>query len=453
MRAEYACADFRRAMLSRRQMLQVGALGTLGLSLPAALRAEARSGPKVRAKSVIFLHQFGGVPQQDTFDMKPDAPAELRGEFKPIPSSLPGLDVCELLPRVSRIMHQVTVVRSVNHRIGAHNSAAYYSLTGHTPQVDNVSATASASDYPAYGSIVSKLAPSQARVPTFVSMPWMIADGVFRTPGQFSGYLGKEHDSLFITKDPNDPEFSVEELTLPIEVPLERVSNRQALRSGLAAYSQLSESIAAVHGLDAYQQKALSLLTSSETKKAFDIQAEDPRLRERYGRTPYGQSVLMARRLIESGVRFVTVFYSPGIVGWDTHSNNFGLLRDKLLPTTEQTLPTLIEDLDQRGLLDDTLVVWTGEFGRTPTINKDAGRDHWPQCYTLLMAGGGMKRGFVYGASDSTAAYPKDDPCTPDDIAATMFYCLGIDPATELHNHLGQPVPVSYGTPIMPLLA
>jgi uncharacterized protein (DUF1501 family) len=453
MREQKACADFSCSSLSRRQMLQVGALGTLGLSLPAALRAAAQSGLTVRAKSVIFLHQFGGVPQQDTFDMKPNAPAELRGEFKPIPSSLPGLSVCELLPRMSRVMKDFAVVRSVNHRAIAHNSAAYYSLVGHQPQADIVSATASASDFPAYGSVVSKLAPSRERVPTFVSLPWMIADGVFRTPGQFAGYLGKEHDPLFITKDPSDSSFSVEELTLPIEVPMRRVSNRLALRSGLAAHAQLNESIAAVHGLDAYQQKALSLLTSSETQRAFDIQAEDPRLRDRYGRTPYGQSVLMARRLVEAGVRFVTVYYSPGIVGWDTHQDNFKLLRERLLPATEQTVPTLIEDLESRGLLDETMVVWTGEFGRTPKINKDAGRDHWPQCYTLLMAGGGLKRGFVYGASDSTASYPKDNPCTPDDISATMFYCLGIDPATELRNHVNQPVPVSRGTPIMPLLA
>ncbi len=448
-----ACSEFFRSPLSRRQFLQVGALGTLGLTLPAALRAEAQSGLKVRARSVIFLHQFGGPAHQDTFDMKPEAPAELRGEFKPIASSLPGLNVCELLPRVSRIMHHFTVVRSVNHRVGAHNSATYYSLTGHTPQVDIVSATASASDFPAYGSVVSKLAPSTMRVPTFVALPWMIADGVFRTPGQFAGYLGKEHDPLFITKDPNSRNFSVEDLTLPIEVPLERVSSRRALRSGLAAYSRLNESIAAVRGLDAYQRKALSLLTSSETQRAFDIEAEDPRLRDRYGRTSYGQSVLMARRLVESGVRFVTVFYSPNINGWDTHSDNFSTLRDKLLPATDQTLPALIEDLDSRGLLDDTLVVWAGEMGRSPKMNKTAGREHWPQCYTILMAGGGMKRGFLYGASDSTAAYPKDNPCTPDDISATMFYCMGIDPSTELRNHVNQPIPASRGTAILPLLA
>ena len=440
-------------MLSRRRMLQIGALGTLGLSLPAALRAEAQSGLKVRAKSVIFLHQFGGVPQQDTFDMKPNGPAELRGEFKPIASSVPGLPVCELLPRMAQVMDSVTVVRSVCHRAIAHNSAAYYSLTGHQPQSDIVSATASAADFPAYGSVVSKLAPGRSQVPTFVSLPWMIADGVFRTPGQFAGYLGKEHDPLFLTRSPNDPSFSVDALTLPIEVPMRRVTDRLALRSGLAAHARLTDKIAAVRGMDTYQQKALSLLTSSETQRAFDIDAEDPGLRDRYGRTPYGQSVLLARRLVEAGVRFVTVYYSPGIVGWDTHEQNFKLLRERLLPATEQTLPTLIHDLEARGLLDETLVVWTGEFGRTPKINKNAGRDHWPQCYTLLMAGGGLKRGFVYGASDSAAAYPKDNPCSPDDIAATMFYCMGIDPATELHNHTNQPIPASRGTPIMPLLA
>jgi hypothetical protein len=440
-------------MLSRRRMLQIGALGTLGLSLPDALRAEAQSGLKVRAKSVIFLHQFGGVPQQDTFDMKPNAPAELRGEFKPIASSVPGLPVCELLPRMAQVMDSMTVVRSVCHRTTFHNSAAYYSLTGHQPQADSVSAAASASDFPAYGAVVSKLAPGRSQIPTFVSLPWMIGDGVFRAPGQFAGYLGKEHDPLFLTKSPNDPSFSVDALTLPIEVPMRRVTDRLALRSGLAAHARLTDKIAAVRGLDTYQQKALSLMTSSETQRAFDIDAEDPVLRDRYGRTPYGQSVLLARRLVEAGVRFVTVYYSPGIVGWDTHEQNFKLLRERLLPATEQTLPTLIQDLEARGLLDETLVVWTGEFGRTPKINKNAGRDHWPQCYTLLMAGGGLKRGFVYGASDSAAAYPKDNPCSPDDIAATMFYCMGIDPATELRNHQNQPIPASRGTPIMPLLA
>jgi uncharacterized protein (DUF1501 family) len=225
------------------------------------------------------------------------------------------------------------------------------------------------------------------------------------------------------------------------------------LLSGLAAHARLNESIAAVRGMDAYQQKAFSLLTSRETQSAFDIHREDPRLRDRYGRTTYGQSVLLARRLVEAGVRFVTVYYSPGIGGWDTHIDNFNTLKNSRLPITDQTLSALIEDLDARGLLDETLIVWTGEFGRTPRINPQAGRDHWPSCYTVLMAGGGLKRGYIHGASDSSGAYPRDSPCTPDDLSATMFHCLGIDPSTELRDQLDRPIPVSYGEPITSLLA
>jgi hypothetical protein len=447
------CLEFRRT--SRRQVLQIGALGWLGLSLPDALRAErlVAGARTVRARSVIFLHQFGGASHHDTFDMKPNAPSQIRGEFKPIPSALPGLQVCEHLPRLAKLADRYSLVRSVNHATGAHNSAAYYSLTGHKPLIDIVTANATATDFPAYGSIVDKLAPSTRRVPTAVSLPTMIADGPFRTPGEFGGFLGKQHDPLFITKNPNASTFQVDELSLPMEVPLARAGDCRSLLSGLAAHARLNESIAAVRGMDAYQQKAFSLLTSRETQSAFDIHREDPRLRDRYGRTTYGQSVLLARRLVEAGVRFVTVYYSPGIGGWDTHIDNFNTLKNSRLPITDQTLSALIEDLDARGLLDETLIVWTGEFGRTPRINPQAGRDHWPSCYTVLMAGGGLKRGYIHGASDSSGAYPRDSPCTPDDLSATMFHCLGIDPSTELRDQLDRPIPVSYGEPITSLLA
>ncbi|GAC1469192.1 MAG: DUF1501 domain-containing protein [Isosphaeraceae bacterium] len=455
MDGKSGCRDFQRTRSTRRQVLQIGALGWLGLDLPAALRAAdtTRGGLPVRARSVIFLHQFGGASHHDTFDMKPNAPSEIRGEFRPIPSALPGHPVCEHLPRLARIADRYCLVRSVNHTTSAHNSAAYYSLTGHKPTIDIVTANASATDFPAYGSVVDKLAPSQRRVPTAVSLPSMIADGPFRTPGEFAGFLGKAHDPLFISKNPNDPSFQVDELRLPLEVPLDRATDRRALLAGLAAHARLTDSITAVRGMDAYQQRAYSLLTSGETQQAFDIQRENPRLRDRYGRTSYGQSALLARRLVEAGVRFVTVYYSPGIGGWDTHEDNFKTLRDSRLPHTDQTVSALIEDLDARGLLDETLVVWTGEFGRTPRINGKAGRDHWPHCYTVLMAGGGLKRGYVHGASDASGAFPRDSPCTPDDLSATMFHCLGIDPATELRDQLDRPVPVSYGSPITPLLA
>ncbi len=458
MRHQHGCFDFQRNRYSRRQVLQIGALGWLGLGLSDALRAEeqrrASGFISGRArKSVIFLHQFGGASHHDTFDMKPDAPAEIRGEFNPIPSNLPGLQVCEHLPKLAKMMDKVCLVRSVNHGTSAHNSGAYYSLTGHKPLIDIVTANATATDFPAYGSIVDKLAPSPSQVPTAVSLPTMIADGPFRTPGEFAGFLGKQHDPLFITKNPNDPNFRVDELSLPMEVPLARAGDRRAMFESLASYSELNESLAAVQGMKSYQERAFALLTSPQTQHAFDIHAEDPKLRDRYGRTTYGQSVLLARRLIEADVRFVTVYYSPGIGGWDTHKDNFNTLKNSRLPITDQTVSTLLDDLDDRGLLDDTMVVWTGEFGRTPKINGDAGRDHWPRCYTVLMAGGGLKRGFIHGASDASGAYPKDAPCKPDDLSATMFHCLGIDPATELRDQLNRPIPVSYGSVIEPLLA
>lgn len=453
MRTSNGCAGFQHLAATRRQVLQIGALA--GLGLPHVLRAEqASTAPaRVRAKSIIFLHQFGGASHHDTFDMKPGAPEKIRGEFRPIASNLSGLEVCEYLPRMARVADKLCVVRSVNHSTGSHNSAAYYSLTGHKPLIDIVTANATATDFPAYGAIVDKLAPSTQRVPTAVSLPTMIADGPFRTPGEFAGFLGKRHDPLFVTKDPSRPDFRVDELSLPLEVPLDRAGDRRSLLAGLASYSRLNESIASVRGMDAYQQRAYALLTAPETQRAFDIQKEDPRVRERYGRTTYGQSVLLARRLVEAGVRFVTVYYSPGIGGWDTHKDNFSTLRNSRLPITDQTLSALLEDLDARGLLDDTMVVWTGEFGRSPKINSDAGRDHWPQCYTVVLAGGGLKRGHIHGASDASGAYPKDSPCTPDDLSATMFHALGIDPSTELRDQLDRPIPVSYGSPIAGLFA
>lgn len=455
MNVSEGCSGFRRSAATRRQVLQVGALGCLGLGLPRLLRAEeTRSGrAPVRARSVIFLHQFGGASHHDTFDMKPHAPSEIRGEFRPIPTKVPGIEVCEHLPRMAGLAHLMCLVRSVHHSTTAHNPAAYYSLTGHKPLIDIVTANATATDFPAYGSIVDKLAPSTRRVPTAVSLPTMIADGPFRTPGEFGGFLGKQHDPLFVTRDPNSRTFEVEELTLPLEVPLDRAGDRRAMLSSLASYAKLSDSLAAVRGMDAYRQRAFDLLTAPETQRAFDLGREDPRLRDRYGRTTYGQSVLLARRLVEAGVRFVTVYYSPGIGGWDTHKDNFRTLRDSRLPITDTTVSALLEDLAERGLLEETMVVWTGEFGRSPKINRDAGRDHWPQCYTVLMAGGGLKRGYVHGASDASGAFPKEVPCSPDDLSATMFHALGIDPATELRDQLDRPIPVSYGSPILSLFS
>jgi hypothetical protein len=390
----------------------------------------------------------------DSFDPKPDAPAEISGAFKAIATNLPGVQVSEHLPRLAKLADKFTLVRSVHHRTSSHNSAAYYSLTGHQPLIDIVTANASAHDFPAYGSVIDKFAPSRGKVPTAVSLPTMIADGPFRTPGEFAGLLGKMHDPLFITQDPNSSSFDVEELTLPAELSFERVDNRKALLEAVDAKSRLADRHEdTLQGIDAYHQRAFSLLTSPETKKAIDIGCEDNKTRERYGRTTYGQSVLLARRLIEAGVRFVTVYYAPGIGGWDTHKNNFETLKSSRLPQTDQAVSALLEDLDSRGLLDETIVFWTGDFGRTPKINRDAGRDHWPQCYTTLLAGGGIRRGMVYGSSDSSGAYPKDSPVRPDDLSATLFHLLGVDPSAEMHDSLNRPIPISYGQVIRPLIS
>jgi hypothetical protein len=430
----------------------MGAVGLTGLTLPNILRAEKATKPhKATAKSVIMLFQFGGPSQLDTFDPKPNAPSGIRGEFKTIPSKTPGLLVTEHLPRLAECSGLYSVVRSVRHTRSAHNSGAYYSLTGREPLIDIVTANASATDFPHPGSIVDYLGGGERTVPPFVALPTMIADGPFRTPGEFAGLLGKSHDPLWVLKDPNARDFKVTELAPPSGVDVGRIGDRKAIQAGLAGLSDLAERSEEIKGMRDYQARALDLLTSTRTQKAFAIHEESAKVRERYGRYTYGQSVLLARRLVEAGVRFVTVYYSAGIGGWDTHKEHFSTLKDSRLPHTDRTLSALLEDLKDRGLLDETLVYWTGDFGRTPRINRDAGRDHWPKCQSVVMAGGGIRGGRTFGASDPTGAFPKDDPVRPDDITATVFHALGFDPRTEIRDQLGRPMPISAGEPITPL--
>jgi hypothetical protein len=448
------CPDFLRAKMSRRTLLKVGGLGLAGLSLSALLEAEARATTLRRrptARSVILLFQFGGPSHIDTFDPKPAAPREVRGEFATIPTRVPGVLVTEHLPRLARIADKYALVRSVHHTRSSHNPGAYYSLTGREPLSKLVTANASATDFPHPGSIVHYLDRAERRVPPSVALPTMIADGPFRTPGEFAGFLGKMYDPLWMLGDPNAPGFNVEELTLPDEVDVERAEERRSILRDLDARSRMADRQAAVQGMSAYRGRAMDLLTSSATKRAFALHEEGDRVRDRYGRTTYGQSVLLARRLVEAGVRFVTVYYSRGIGGWDTHKDNFATLKDSRLPQTDQAVSALLEDLGARGLLGETLVYWTGDFGRTPKINKDAGRDHWPPCQTVLMAGGGVRGGQVYGASDPTGARPADRPVLPDDITATVFHALGLDPETTITDQLNRPMPISAGQPLYSL--
>jgi hypothetical protein len=447
--------------LNRRCLLKVGGAGLLGLSLPGLLRAEGSGGKvKVRAKSIIFLHQYGGPSCHDTFDMKPGAPEQIRGEFKPIASNLNGVQICERLPRMADVMNKVTLVRTLNHTMKNHNSAGYYSLTGYAPPTDDQRLRDTRDLCPAYGSVVDRFAPARQGVPTFVAYPYVIRDGSI-TPGQHASFLGKAHDPLFISQDPNAADFRLPELSLPDNLSAERLDNRREMLKLVDEQAELLDFSAKARGIDEHYQRAMAMLLSPGVKKAFDLSAEPNDIREKYGRTTYGQGCLLARRLVEAGARFINVYFAPVIGGceggWDTHGFNdkpmYPILKKYLLPMTNQTLPTLLEDLDQRGLLDSTLVVWVGEFGRSPKINNIAGRDHWPQCYTALLAGGGVKRGHVVGASDKIGAYPASDPVKPEDLSATMFHLLGIDPKSEVRDAVNRPLPISPGNVIEGVIA
>ena len=450
-----------RRTLTRRRLLQIGGLGMFGAALPALLQASpSRRGG--RARSVIFLHQFGGPSHVDTFDMKPDAPEQVRGKYRPIRTNVPGTVVCEKLPHMARIMDKVALVRSVRHEMRNHNSAGYYSLTGCAPLTDDQRLRDSRELFPAYGSIVDLFAPAGRGTPTFVAYPHVIADGSI-TPGQHASFLGQEHNPFFISQDPNADDFRLPELSLPDNLSPERLENRRAVMNLLDRNTRLLEFSARARGIDAHYQRALTMLTSPTFRRAFDLSSEPAGVRERYGRTTYGQGCILARRLVEAGVRFVTVYFAPNIGGqstvsggWDTHGFNnqpmYPILDRYLLPITDQTLPTLLTDLDERGLLNDTLVFWAGEFGRSPRINSVAGRDHWPQCYTVLLAGGGVRRGYIHGASDRIGAYPARDAVRPEDLSATLFHLLGLDPHTQVRDALNRPLPISTGSVITGLL-
>lgn len=458
-----ACSDFAATQFLRRDVLRIGGAGMLGLSLPRLLEAADAPGPARRAKSVIFLYQFGGPSHVDTFDIKSRAPDGIRSQYQTISTSVPGLEICERLPEMAKVMHKLTVLRTVYHTMKNHNSAAYYALTGHAPPLDDIRLRDSLELFPAYGSVVDRFAPVQNGMPTFVAYPYRIRDGAI-TPGQHASFLGKAHDPLLITEDPNDASFKLPELSLPANLTPDRLADRRELQKLINRQAAAQEQSAVAQGLDAYYEKALSMLQSERVRQAFDLSREPDAVRQRYGRTTYGQSCLLARRLVEAGVRFINVYFSDSIGGqsttaggWDTHGFNdtrmYPILNARHLPITEQTLPVLLNDLDERGLLDETLVAWTGEFGRTPKLNANISRDHWPHCYSVLLAGGGTKRGYVHGASDKSGAYPDRDGVPVEDLAATMFAALGIDPHTELHDKLNRPLPIAAGKPVSGVFA
>jgi len=443
--------------LSRRDMLQAGGISLLGLSLPRLLRADETRKPlgqASHAEACILIFLNGGPSHLDMWDMKPDAPAEVRGEFKPIRTTVTGVQLSEHLPRLAQQMQHCTLVRSVHHSVNnAHAAAVYTGLTGHDR--GEIGGGTRPTDHPAIGSVLGLCRPPRSNVVPYVSMPYVTQEGVGGPPqpGFFGGLLGRTRDPLFVLRDPNSPQFAMPELGLSTEVNSARLDARKRLLDQLAASSASDRTTQEMTG---FQGKAFDLLVSSASQKAFQLDQEAPVVRDSYGRNIYGQSTLLARRLIEAGTRVACISWAPDAnATWDTHGNNFTKLKNTLLPQLDAAVSSLLNDLVQRGMLQKTVVAVMGEFGRTPKINGNGGgRDHWNFCYTLMLAGGGFKAGFVYGASDRIGGRPSQNPVTPADIVATIYTCLGISTDLELHDRLARPFSlVPWGSPIGELLA
>lgn len=422
--------------MRRRDFLHLGtaSLFGMGLSLPAMLAAQGRAsarGQSTSDVSLIFLFLKGGLSTIDTLDLKPDAPAEFRGEFRPIATNVPGTQIGEHLPRLAQQMDKISLIRSFRHHNSDHGPADHYMHTGYFPQAGFNPNLNPNNQKPAHGSIIARKLGPRRGVPPYVCLPQM-------HPSSGPAYLGSGAAPFVIDADPNAPDFSVPDIVPPPSLAANRLEARQDLLRQLDRYQRAAERQAnrQVEAVSDYQREAFSLMSSPAARRAFDIHSEPARLREEYGRTSLGQSCLMARRLVEAGVRCVTIDHT----NWDTHDNNFSSLRRELLPALDGGLPTLLRDLADRGLLRTTLVVVTGEFGRTPRINNNAGRDHWGPAFTVAVAGGGIQGGRVIGRSDARAERPAGDPRGPEDLCATMYHLLGIDPADEFHTPDGRPV-------------
>jgi hypothetical protein len=404
---------------------------------------------------MISLFMQGGPSHLDLFDPKPDAPDTVRGPFKPIATIVPGLRVSDLLPQLAGQAQRYAVVRTVHHRHTQHNSGMYWSIVGRPYRIDNTLINPGRTDYPSFGTLVGWLARRDGysgALPPYVITPRPHCDSfAYVTPGQFGSCLGAAFDPYVLNADPNAANFAPPNLGPAAGLTPERLGERRALRGRIDAGAWGQPGL--FRDFEANRDKAFSLVTSAGVREAFDLSREDPRVRDRYGRHSWGQSHLLARRLVEAGTRFVTTVNGPSIT-WDTHADNFNRLKKRLVPPMEQAFAALLDDLHQRGLLETTLVIWMGDFGRTPKINKDAGRDHWPQCYSVVLAGGGIRGGQVVGESDAQGAFPRSHPVTPADVHATVFTALGYDPQRITYTSPeGRPFPLSEGEPIRPLLS
>lgn len=441
--------------ISRREVLRLGGLGFTGLTLSNLWQAQAAAPRRAassfgRAKSCILIYNYGGPSHLDTLDLKPDAPREIGGEFRPMATSVPGISISEHLPRLSRLADRYAIIRSVTHRDNDHAIGAYLALTGYShPRNDilGIEPPATPQDLPSMGSVLSKLRPSHRPVFSYVTLGDLRHLGHHDSMGQNAGCLGSAYNPFTVPfARPIDGTLDMSNVTsVMAAVDVQRMRGRQQLRDQVAHTAR--ETAAEMRNLDGFARRAFELLASPSSRTAFDIEAEPQTIRDQYGPTHFAQSCLLARRLIEAGVPLVTV-YSAGNRDWDTHSDNFRQLKNTLLPVADQGVSALLQDLHGRGLLDETLVVWMSEMGRTPRINNNAGRDHWSFCYSIVLAGAGIRTGQVYGSSDRSAAYPSTNPVSPADVAATIYHCLGINPRGHVTDQQGRPLVVAQGNPI-----
>jgi len=450
-------------------VLRIGSLGFGGLTLPGLLRSgETRGGeikPKVapKARSVIILFLSGGPSQLDMWDMKPEAAEEVRGTFRPIDTNVAGIQICEHMPRMARLADKYTVVRSLSHDEADHLKAGYWTMTGGRLQRPVVQASGmSRDDHPHVGAAISRFLKGSPALPSFAMIPEFISPVGVPRPGQHAGFLGAKFDPYLINSDPNLPSYSPGELRLTADLSPARLSRRRSLLAVLEERGRYLEETPAGRNLAPSYARAFDLIASPAAQRAFDVGAESLTTRDRYGHNDFGQSTLVARRLVEAGVRLVQVNFvrhdrGKGGQGYDSHSvppspPHLTWAKTALLPPTDAAFSALIEDLSDRGLLDETLVIMLGEFGRTPRFNQNGGRDHWPRCYSAVVAGGGVRGGHVFGASDRMAATPISDPVSPDDLLATVYRVVGVDPETTIHDLQGRPFPLVRGKPVEGLL-
>src|SRR5579863_278719 len=467
---------------SRREFMRVGGAGILGLSLADILQLQARGAeaPEAtkqkagwgQAKSVLLVFLQGGPSHIDIWDPKPDAPSNIRGEFKPIKSNVPGVWLSEVMPQLARQMDKATLIRSVSYTPAGlfnHTAAIYQMMTGYTP--DKVSPSGqleppAPSDYPHMGSEISRFKPLAIPMLPFVMLPRPLQESNVIGKGGTAGFLGAAYDPYYFYQDPAK-EIKIEDLAMRSDVSKERMEHRETLLRQVDAAMPDIEKAVESYALNAYQQRAFDLILSGRARAAFDLGKEPDKLRDRYGRHTFGQGLLLSRRLIEAGTRFVQMNWpavangDPTVDAWDTHAANFGPLRNLHCPKLDSALPALLADMDSRGLLKETIVLAIGEFGRSPKMgvstsgntNGPDGRDHWPYCYTGVIAGAGIGRGAVYGKSDKTGSSPADNPVHPIELLATVYHAMGIDPGTMVNNALGQPRELVQAQPVMGLFA